>query len=52
MTIFCWKKKYKEGGMMKMYFKKPTLNNLSQGARLEYVRRIRHMDMAVKRLII
>lgn len=28
-----------------MYFKKPTLNNLSQGARLEYVRRIRHMDM-------
>lgn len=30
---------------MKMYFKKPKLNNLSQGARLEYVRRIRHMDM-------
>lgn len=28
-----------------MYFKKPKLNNLSQGARLEYVRRIRHMDM-------
>ena len=28
-----------------MYFKKPTLNNLSQGARLEYVRKVRHMDM-------
>ena len=27
-----------------MYFKKSTLNNLSQGARLEYARRIRHMD--------
>ena len=31
--------------MMRMYFKKSTLNDLSQGARLEYVRRIRHMDM-------
>lgn len=30
---------------MKIYFKKPKLNNLSQGARLEYARRIRHMDM-------
>lgn len=28
-----------------MYYRKPTLKNLSQGARLEYVRRIRHMDM-------
>lgn len=28
-----------------MYFKKPTLNNLSQGARLECVRMIRHMNM-------
>ena len=27
-----------------MYFRKPTLKNLSQGARLEYVRRLRHMD--------
>lgn len=29
---------------MNMYFIKPTLKNLSQGARLEYVRRLRHMD--------
>lgn len=29
---------------MNMYFRKPTLKNLSQGARLEYVRRLRHMD--------
>ena len=28
-----------------MHFKKPTPSNLSQGARLEYVRRLRHMDM-------
>ena len=27
-----------------MYFKKPILKNLSQGARLEYVRRLRHMN--------
>ena len=27
-----------------MYFRKPTLKNLSQGDRLEYVRRLRHMD--------
>lgn len=27
-----------------MYFRKPTLKNLSQGARLEYVRRLRHMN--------
>ena len=27
-----------------MYFRKPTLKNLSQGVRLEYVRRLRHMD--------
>ena len=31
--------------MIYMYYRKPTLKNLSQGARLEYVRRIRHMDM-------
>lgn len=30
--------------MMNMYFKKPILKNLSQGARLEYVRRLRHMN--------
>ena len=29
---------------MNMYFRKPTLKKLSQGARLEYVRRLRHMD--------
>ena len=29
---------------MNMYFKKPILKNLSQGARLEYVRRLRHMN--------
>ena len=28
-----------------MYFKKPALNNLSQGARLEYLRRIKRIDM-------
>ena len=27
-----------------MYFRKPILKNLSQGARLEYVRRLRHMN--------
>ena len=27
-----------------MYYRKPTLKNLSQGARLEYVRRLRHMN--------
>ena len=27
-----------------MYFKKSILKNLSQGARLEYVRRLRHMN--------
>lgn len=27
-----------------MYYVKPTLKNLSQGARLEYVRKYRHMD--------
>ena len=27
-----------------MYFKKPILKNLSQGARLEYVIRLRHMN--------
>ena len=30
--------------MMNMYFKKPILKNLSQGARLEYVRKLRHMN--------
>lgn len=30
--------------MMKMYYAKPNLKNLSQGARLEYIRRFRHMD--------
>lgn len=29
---------------MKMYFKKPKLNNLSQGERLKYIRRYRHMS--------
>lgn len=28
-----------------MYFRKSTLKNLSQGAWLEYVRKIRHMDI-------
>lgn len=27
-----------------MYYAKPTLKNLSQGARLEYIRRLRHMN--------
>lgn len=27
-----------------MYYIKPTLKNLSQGARLEYIRRLRHMS--------
>lgn len=27
-----------------MYYRKPTLKNLSQGARLEYVRRLRHIN--------
>ena len=27
-----------------MYYVKPTLKNLSQGARLEYVRKYRHMS--------
>lgn len=27
-----------------MYYRKPTLKNLSQGARLEYVRKLRHMN--------
>lgn len=27
-----------------MYYRKPTFKNLSQGARLEYVRRLRHMN--------
>ena len=27
-----------------MYFRKPILKNLSQGARLEYVRRLRHTN--------
>jgi transcriptional regulator with XRE-family HTH domain len=31
-------------GMMKMYYVKPTLTNLSQGARLEYIRKYRHMS--------
>lgn len=30
--------------MLNMYFRKPTLKDLSQGARLEYVRRLRLMD--------
>ena len=30
--------------MMKMYYVKPTLKNLSQGARLEYVRKLRYMS--------
>jgi len=37
-------KNIKKKGLMNMYFRKPTLKNLSQGARLEYVRRLRHMD--------
>ena len=28
-----------------MYYIKPTLKNLSQGARLEYVRKYRHMSL-------
>lgn len=27
-----------------MYYVKPTLKNLSQGAKLEYIRRLRHMN--------
>ena len=27
-----------------MYYVKPTLKNLSQGARLEYIRKLRHMS--------
>ena len=27
-----------------MYYAKPTLKNLSQGARLEYIRKYRHMS--------
>lgn len=37
-------KNIKKKELMNMYFRKPTLKNLSQGARLEYVRRLRHMD--------
>jgi len=28
-----------------MYYIKPTLKNLSQGARLEYIRKFRHMSL-------
>ena len=30
---------------MKMYYVKPTLKNLSQGARLKYIRKLRHMSL-------
>ncbi|MDD6093533.1 MAG: helix-turn-helix transcriptional regulator [bacterium] len=30
--------------MMKMYYAKPPLKNLSQGARLKYIRKHRHMS--------
>ena len=28
-----------------MYYVKPTLKNLSQGARLKYIRKLRHMSL-------
>lgn len=44
MTIFLLGKNTKKKEMMKMYYVKPTLKNLSQGVRLKYIRRLRHMD--------
>ena len=41
MAIFVGKDK--GGDIMNNYFK-PTLKNLSQGARLEYVRKLRYMS--------
>lgn len=43
-TVFLLGKSINKKGMIKMYYIKPTLKNLSQGARLEYIRRLRHMD--------
>lgn len=43
-SSFLLEKYQKKKGMMKMYYAKPNLKNLSQGARLEYIRRFRHMD--------
>jgi transcriptional regulator with XRE-family HTH domain len=42
VAIFVGKRK--ENNIMKNIFFKPTLKNLSQGARLEYVRKLRHLE--------
>lgn len=42
---FLLEKYTKKKGLMKMYYVKPTLKNLSQGARLKYIRRLRHMSL-------
>lgn len=41
---FLLEKSINKKGMIKIYYIKPTLKNLSQGAKLEYIRRLRHMD--------
>lgn len=41
--FFVGRNKHKKG-VIYMYYRKPILKNLSQGARLEYVRRLRHMN--------
>ena len=44
MTIFLLGKYTNKKGMMKMYYAKPTLKNISQGSRIKYVRKYRHLS--------
>lgn len=46
-TIFLLGKYTNEKGMMKMYYVKSTLKNLSQGARLEYIRKLKKIIIIV-----